>query len=302
MVKQDTSKTSMSKIASICFLLLFSSMVFGQLSDLAKIDYTYVPKGDTNVGYSRARALFNYPVKLKEDKYLFLGLNYSNIELSFDSSVDAFNTEVIQDFQLLDFIIAYTFKVNEDWRFGARFSPGYSSNLVKNISIEDVVFAADIVFINNKKNDENVTKPYQLILGISYSENRGIPFPIPFISYYRKFDPKWSFKIGIPKSNLQYHLSEKSRFKLVAELDGFTANIQNGLLVNENEIADMINMSIVIGGLRYEYKFSKNIELFCSAANIFFSNAELQDNKSKKIISVNKKNTFYLRTGIRFKL
>ena len=292
----------MKEKLSIYFLLLLTSMVYGQLSDLAKLEYTYIPKGGSNVGYDRIRGLFNYPIKITEDNYILLGLDYSNIDIIYDSSVTAFDTKEIDGFQILDINFGYTFKMNEDWRFGVRFTPGFSSNFVKDISFDDVVFSGDVVFINDKRKDINLAKPYRLILGVSYSENRGIPFPIPFISYFRRFRPNWSYNIGVPKSNIQYHLSEKSKFKLIAELDGFTANIQDGILVNENEIAHKINMSIIVGGLRYEYQLRKHVELYVNFANIFFSNAKLRDGKNKNVISVNKENTFYLKTGLRFKI
>lgn len=282
--------------------ILFTSISSSQLSDLAKIDYTLLPKGNSDVGYDRFRGLFNYPFKVNEGSFFLVGLDYSKIELSFDSGIDAFDIDAIEDFQLLDLNIGYTFKMNENWRFGARFSPGFSSNLVEKLSFEDAVFSGDIVFIKDKRHGANIEKPYQLILGVSYSGNRGIPFPLPFISYYRKFHPNWSYKLGIPKSNLQYHLSEKSRFKLVAELDGFTSNIQDGLLVNGDEIADKVNMSIIIGGLRYEYKFTDHLELYFNVSNILSSSATLKDRKNNSIISVNKNNTYYFRTGIRFKI
>lgn len=292
----------MGKKLPIWFVLFITSIAFGQISDLVKIEYTYIPKANTNVGYDRIRALFNYPIKLTNDNFFIVGLDYSNIDISFDSSINAFDTEAIEDVQLLDINLGYTFKMNKDWRFGARITPGFSSNLVKKMSFDDVVFSGDIIFIKDKKNDPNLSRPYRLILGISYSENRGIPYPIPFVSYYRKFRSKWSYNIGIPKSNLQYHLSDKSRFKLIARLDGFTANIQDGILINESDIAEKINMSIIVGGLSYEYHFSRHLQLFCNFANIFFTNAELRDRRSKSIISVNKDNTFYLRTGLRFKI
>ena len=284
------------------FLLLYGVLACGQLSDLARIEYTYLPKGDSNVGYHRVRGLFSYPVKIKEGNYLLLGLDYSNIELSFDSSIDAFDTQVIQDFQLLDINLGYTFRLNSDWRIGARFTPGFSSNLVKNISLEDAVFSTDLVFIKDKTRDTGTKKPFRLILGISYSENRGFSYPIPFVSYYRKFHPKWSYNLGIPRTNLQFHISRKSRVKLTAELDGFTANIQEPLLLEGDEIAERINLSLVVAGLRYEFKFGRNFELYCTLANVFFSNAELQDSKNRRVIGIDKNSTVYLRTGLRFKI
>lgn len=291
-----------NKLILVIFLILATSFAKAQLSDLAKIDYTRLPKGNSDVGYDRIRGLFNYPIKVREGSFFLIGLDYSKIELSFDNRITNFDIDAIEDFQLLDLNIGYTFKMNENWRFGARVSPGYSSNLVRELSLEDVVFSGDIVFIKDKRTDATVAKPYQLILGVSYSQNRGIPFPLPFISYYRKFHPNWSYKLGIPKTNLQYHLSEKSRFKLIAELDGFTSNIQGGLLVNEEQIADKTNMSIIIAGLRYEYKFTKNLELYLNASNVLSSRAQLKDRRNNTVTSVNKNNLYYFRTGIRFKI
>jgi len=293
---------SLKKIFSLLVLFHISTISYTQLSDLAKIDYTKLPKGTSDVGYDRLRGLFNYPIKVNDGSFFLIGLDYSKIELSFDNSVDAFDIDALEDFQLLDLNIGYTFKMNENWRFGARFTPGFSSNLVKELSFEDAVFSGDIVFIKDKKNDTDVKKSFQLILGVSYSGNRGIPFPIPFIIYYRKFHPNWSYKFGIPKSNLQYHLSKRSRFKLIAELDGFTSNIQGGLLVNGDKLAGKANMSIIIAGLRYEYKFTDHIELYFNIANILSSSAKLKDRKNNTVISVNKSNTYYLRSGIRFKI
>lgn len=283
-------------------ILSYTHPIAAQTSDLAAINFTGLPKGNSDVGYARLRGLFNYPIKIGQGKYAFVGLDYSKIELSFDKEITSFDIDAIEDFQLLDLNIGYTFKLNDNWRFATRFSPGVSSNLVKQLSFEDVVFSGDIVFIKDKRNDDGVSRPYRLMLGASYSGNRGFPFPLPFISYYRKFRPDWSFNIGVPKSNLQYHFSERNRLKLVAELDGFTSNIQDNILVNGNRFADKINMSLIISGLQYEFHVSEHLELFINTSYILSSSAALKDRKNKTILSVNDNNIYYLKTGIRFKI
>ncbi|WP_299186899.1 DUF6268 family outer membrane beta-barrel protein [uncultured Aquimarina sp.] len=289
------------------FLSVFISVISAltgsaQLSDLARIDYTLIPKGSSGIEYRRARVLFNYPIKVKKDTYLLLGLDYSNIDISFDEGITSFDTNEIIDFQLLDLNIGYTFKINETWRFGAVVTPGVSSNLSRgDLSFRDVVFSGDIVLIKDKSKDPTISKPYRLILGISYSENRGIPFPLPFISYYRKFHPKWSFNIGIPKTNLQYHISNQSRLKLFAQLDGFNANIQRDLIVNEIERADNVKMSLILSGLRYEYKFNNRLEFFINGAYLLSNSVQLRNDNSD-VITLNNDNKMYYRAGIRFKI
>ncbi|WP_139254273.1 DUF6268 family outer membrane beta-barrel protein [Cellulophaga fucicola] len=288
---------------SLLFVMLLCFVtVSAQISDFARVEYKLLPRGSSNFGYSRIRAAVNYPIELKNSNYLLLGLDYSNIEMSFDSDIVKFNTDIIQDFQMLEFNLAYIKKLKNDWRLGVRFTPGFSSNLGSKITFEDAVFAGDVVFINDKRDDTTIDKPYRLIVGVSYSQNRGISFPLPFISYYRKFHPKWSYNLGVPKSNLQYHISKKSRLKLVTELDGFTANIQEGLPVNnEEDLAKKINVSLILGGLRYEYKIKEHLEFFCNFSGVLMESAELRDKNNDKVSTVDKKNTVYFGTGLRIK-
>ena len=294
------------KLNTLKFFLiffLFSTVSLAQLSDLARLEYTVLPKGNSEIKYSRTRALFNYPIKLKkEDTYLLLGLDYSHIDLYMDDN-PSFDIKEVDGFQILDLNIAYTTPLRNDWRIGIRLTPGFSSNLTANdLNIEDIVFSGDVVFIKDKKNDPDVMKPWRLIIGVSYSGNRGIPFPLPFISYYRKFNPKWSFNIGIPKSNLQYHLSEIHRFKLYAELDGFTSNLQRGVVVDNAKVAESLIMSIIVGGLQYEYHITDHIELFARSSYIFSNSVNFRDENKDKIKGLDNSNSLYLRTGIRLKI
>jgi len=286
---------------SICFFVLTSG--YSQLSDIARIEYTNIPKDNSDAAYNRFRVLFNYPIKLKkEGSYLLIGLDYSNINLKIDENL-AFDRSELKDFHLIDLNIGYTKLLKNDWRIGVRVTPGLSSNLtVKDLGISDVVLSSDVVFIKDKTKDESISKPWRLIIGASYSENRGFSFPLPFISYYKKFTPKWSYNLGVPQTNLQYHFSEKSRFKIIARLDGFTANLQRGLPINDNEVAESINMSLILAGFRYEYKIAKHVEFFAQAEHTLSSRVRLRDEDKDGIIDLDSSNNFLLRTGVRLKI
>lgn len=296
----------MKIIKSICFIsiLFFTNISLAQLADIARLDYTFIPNDNSDIEYLRLRALFNYPVKLKkEGEYLLLGLDYSNIHLRFESDDLPFNKESIGDFKLFDINIGYTKPLKNDWRLGIRFKPGFSTNLIsKKLHFEDVVFSGDLVFIRDRKKNNLNKKPTRLILGVSFSENSGIPYPLPFISYYRKFHSKWSYNLGIPKMNLQYHQSDKNRVKAFVKLDGFTSNIKNGLLVSDTDIAESMNMSLILGGLKYEYHFLDHFEFFVLSSYIISNSVKLRDAKKDKIISLNNSNSIYLQTGIRLKI
>ena len=185
--------------------------------------------------------------------------------------------------------------------FSVRFQPGISTNLTaKNLNSNDLVFSGDVVFIKKFENDFD--KPSRLIVGLSYSQNRGYVFPLPFISYYKKFRPDWSYNLGIPKTNLQYHLSDKHRFKLFGQLDGFTSNIQNGALVNGTDTAEIINMSLINGGLQYEYHFTNHLQLDLRAAYNFSLNNKLKDGSNNTLFTIDNDSRSYFRAVLRFKI
>lgn len=285
----------------LCILLCCSMEAHAQLSDLARIDFTYIPNAKSNVEYSRFRALFNYPIKLKDDDtYLFLGLDYSNIHLRSEEEFP-FSTRDLNDFQLLDFSVSYTTPLRNNWRLGVVFQPGFSTNLVADaISIKDIVLSGTVVFI--KKGKVFNGKSQKLILGVTYAGNSGFNFPLPFINYYKKFQPDWSFSLGIPKTNLQYHFNKKHRLKAFAQLDGFTSNLQREVPVINGEEAGSINLSLIVSGLQYEYHFTKQLQLYARAAYILVTDNELRSDSREPIFSLDNEAKIYLRTGIRFKI
>ncbi|SHK40515.1 hypothetical protein SAMN04488007_2979 [Maribacter aquivivus] len=286
------------------FAILFftTSATQAQLSDLARLDFTFIPNKGSDVEYTRSRFLINYPVKLKkEGEYLLLGIDYSNIHLRFKRDELPFDRNLLNDFKLLDFTIGYTKPLKNGWRLGVRFQPGISTNLTaKSLNANDLVFSGDVVFIKNFETD--IDKPSRLIVGLSYSQNRGYVFPLPFISYYKKFSPDWSYNIGIPRTNLQYHLSENHRFKLFGQLDGFTSNIQNGALVNGTDTAEIINMSLINGGLQYEYHFTDHLQLDVRAAYNFSLNNKLKDGINNTLFTIDNDSRSYFRAVLRFKI
>lgn len=287
------------------FFLIFLGCSFitqAQLNDLARLDYTFIPNTESDVEYTRLRALFNFPIKLKgEEEFLLLGLDYSNIHLRFQQESLPFDRQNLNEFQLLDLIIGYTRPLKNDWRLGVRLKPGFSTNLTANeLSFEDAVISVDIVFIKERELENN--KKDRLILGITHAGNSGFNFPLPFVNYYRKFHSNWSYNIGIPKTNIQYHFSHKHRLKLYAELDGFTSNLQRGVTIINQKIAESINMSLILGGLQYQYHFAKHFELYFRASNIFSLRNKLRDENKNNIFTLDNQERLYFRTGIRFKI
>ncbi|MEM7297181.1 MAG: DUF6268 family outer membrane beta-barrel protein [Bacteroidota bacterium] len=272
-----------------------------QFLDLARVEYTLVPGDHSNFDYSRRRVLFNFPFRIHDEAYFFAGVDYSNIKLSFTEDIDSFDKDETDDFSLLDLNFTYTFQMNEDWRFAAQVSPGISSNLESGLEWNDLVFSSVVVFIKDKKMDKDVKKPFRIIIGAAFSGNGGVPFPIPFVSFYKKFHPKWSYNIGAPISNFQYHASEKVRLKLFATLDGFNANLQNSQQLSSGELANRIRLNMVLLGSRFEYKLSDHVESFLTVTRSVNPSIQLRQNRDR-LLTLRSGDVMHYRLGVRFKI
>lgn len=291
----------------LLFLLFFSSICFGQLTDLARVEYTYFPQEQSDNSFRRFRTFINVPIKLKEDTYLIPGVEYRNVNLKFKDETP-FNREDLDRFQSFSASLGYTQKLNKKWRIGARAGTTVTSNFsTGSASSNDFVYTGALYFINDNTKD-GLDKPWRLILGGRYDTESGRPFPLPFVNYYREFHPDWSFTLGVPKSNIKRYFGNDRKHILQSfvTLDGFYANIQDNVDVaipaGEFETAESISMTVALFGIGYEYCFTKHLVFYIYAGHTIINDIRLRDGDRDDVFTINDRNTFYGRSGIKFKI
>lgn len=290
-------------------LLIFVIMpvgVFAQTTDLARLEYTYIPQANSENSIGRFRTFVNFPIEMKrEGSYLIAGLEYRNIDFDIEDEVP-FETAGIERLQLFRTTLAYTFKMKKDWRFVGKVGFEVGSNFEDSqIRSEDIRFTGSLFFIKDTSG-EDVAKPSRFIIGLNYSTNAGRPFPIPLLNYYRKFKPNWSYSLGTPKTNIKHFLNKRNAIQGYLTLDGFFSNIQNNLAVPDanggTNIANNISMTMVLGGLGYEHYFTKNLLMYVYGGHTVFNEIRLRDSDLNNLYQINNDNTFYIRSGIKFKI
>jgi len=271
-----------------------------QLTDLARLEYSFIPSSKSEDQYTRLRALVNYPIKIKDKDYLIIGGEYNRIILNLDDNYP-FNTSELSRLHVIDFNLGYTFKVNENWRLGLKVNPRIASTLTNKLSSDDWFLNGGVFAIKDRTDATDIDKPYRLVLGLTYNTTVGVPYPLPFVSYYRRVNDKWSFTAGVPKSNLKYFFNEMSMLQVFTALDGYFANIQKPMLVNEQPV-DNISLSVVVGGLGYEYCFTKHLVAYSYIGYTFRLNNVLRNENREEVFKLNDLNAFYFRSGLKFKI
>ena len=290
-------------IILVCALLPLAT--YAQLTDLGRIEYTHFPQKDSDNSFRRFRILANLPIKLNDKgSYLVPGAEFRTVTFEHEDRI-ATNFDPLGNFKSYEISLGYTFKMNENWRFAAKVGTMFSSNFEnKKLLHDDLLYSGAIFFIKDRKNEE---KPWRLILGLRYSTTAGRPFPLPFINYYKKFNPSWSYGLGVPKTNLKYHFNEKNIIQSFVTLDGFFANIQNNRTISNSntgvqETADGFSMTIVLAGLGYEYYITDHLLFYTYAGYTVLNDIRLRDSNQKDVYTINNNNSIYFRGGLKFKL
>ena len=284
-------------VVCLCLVYQFSN---AQLTDIARLEYSFIPKSNSEDQYTRLRAILNYPIEIKEGNYLIVGGEYNRIILNLEDNYP-FDTSSLDNIHVIDFNIGYTFKLNDKKRLGFKFNPRIASTLTSALSSDDYFMNGGVFYINDRRKDETLKKPYRLILGLTYNATTGLPFPLPFVSYFREINKFWSFNAGIPKSNLKYIFNERNNLQAFVGLDGYLAHLQESVVIDGKSV-DHISLSVAIGGLGYEYCFTKHLVAYMYSGYTFRLNNVLRNKNRDEVFKLDDVNAFYLRTGIKFKI
>ncbi|MFD1063422.1 DUF6268 family outer membrane beta-barrel protein [Winogradskyella litorisediminis] len=280
--------------------LIGSCLSYAQLTDLARLEYSFIPSSKSEDTYTRLRLMLNYPIELKEDTYFVVGAEYNRIFINLNE-VYPFDREQLSALNIIDLNLGYTFKTSEYWRIGLKLNPRIASTLNHTITKDDLFLNGGVFAINDRTADPSAKKPHRWIYGLTYNTTAGVPIPLPFINYFRRINDKWSYSAGIPKSNLKYYFNESSIVQTYATLDGYFANLQRPITINGQQ-ADNISLSVAVAGLGYEYCFTEHLVAYLYSGYTFRLRNVLRNDDRDDVFQLNERNAFYLRTGIKFKI
>ncbi|MFC7358413.1 DUF6268 family outer membrane beta-barrel protein [Jejudonia soesokkakensis] len=299
--------TNLKYVLVVVTILMCSQHTYSQLTDLARIEYTYFPQDDSENTFKRFRVFANYPIQLSEDGYLVIGAEYRNVDLDLGDELPFIKDE-IQEFSNYAATIGYTNTMKNDWRYAFQGELRLASNFTDGIVSEDYILGGSVYFIKDRTGDEENApeKPWRLVLGLNYSTTAGRPFPLPFINYYREFATDWSFGLGVPKSNIKWEFVPNHELQGFVTLDGFFANIQEDLVVtqsnNDQDVGNNISMTTLLSGIGYSWEFIEHFEFYLYFGHTIINNIRIEDDKNNEVYTINDQNNFYGRTGIKLKI
>nr|WP_286943442.1 DUF6268 family outer membrane beta-barrel protein [Allomuricauda sp.] len=283
--------------------VLFCCILFGvlgraQSTDLLRIDYLRIPENNSGIGTSRYKVLLNVPIKLGNDDYFVIGGEYNRFEIDF-SRPQPFDAEQIDVLHVMDMNLGYITRWNDNWRLITIATPRLASNLLDGVVTKDFFINATATLWKERMDAEI---PFRLVLGLSYNSTTGLPFPLPLISYYRRFHPKWSYTLGIPRSNFKYHITDRHTLQLALLLDGYFINLQDDILLPDGRIGTRISLSTLVGAVGYQFNLSKMMSFYTLLGGSIEQEGKLRDNKRVDVFLLNREANLYLRGGFKISI
>lgn len=255
-----------------------------------------MPAGKSAVDMSRYRFLINVPIQTGFDKYFIVGAEYNFIDFQTDA-VLPFENEEIENLHVIDLNLGYLFKWNPNWRFVGIFSPRLASNFIGSLQTRDIKLNMTATFWKEKS---EVDKPFRLILGLSYNASSGLPIPLPLVSYYKRYHPKWSYAVGIPKSSFKFYPAEGHTIQTALFLDGFFVNSQNDLIIPDGGVGDAISQRALVGIVGYQYNLNKNFSFYTMFGHTIFRRSSIRDMRRNDVLEIDTNGSLYIRGGFKF--
>ena len=289
----------MNKIHDIKLCLLFiliSGFIYAQSTDLLRLESIFIPENGNGVETTRYRFLINVPIKLKNENFIVTGVEFNRFDFETDNRF-SFDTADLDRFYVLDLNLGYIAKWNEKWRLITLLTPRLASNFTEGgIVSGDYRINAAAAFLKEVK---DVDKPYRLVLGLSFNSNAGLPFPLPIINYYKRFHPKWSYTLGIPRMDFRYHISKKHTLQSVFLLDGYFAHIQDDINFSNGNLGDAISFSALLVGIEYQFNINKYASFYGLVGHSLLHNSVLRDDRRNEVFTFNNEGNTYIRAGFK---
>ena len=148
--------------------VLFALSAQAQSTDIARVEYMYIPFGNSDNAVGRFRALLQVPIPLDKElnKILVAGFEYRNVNIDIKDAVPAgFNIQDVSSLHRISGYVGYVWKYKENWRFGVKVGTRINSNIVGSLVTDDWIYTASVYAINDMK-EASTTKPYRCGKGI----------------------------------------------------------------------------------------------------------------------------------------
>lgn len=270
-----------------------------QTPDVFRVEYMLLPRNDSGAKLSRIKLVANVPIKVGDSSIVVVGSEYNRLSYDLQRDDIAINQEGLNYFHVVDINIGYVRRYGKDWRLIGVLTPRLASTLTNPLENGDFSINATIGGFRDRP---YLDKPTRLVLGIAYNSAVALRVPLPVVYFEKRFNPSWSYIIGVPKTGMKYHFKEKHIIQTEFILDGYFVNLQNSTALPDATFASSISSSAAVVTLGYSYNITKEMSFYGFFGHTIFQLGVLRDEERNDIFTLNDDSSFYMRAGFRIGL
>lgn len=129
----------------LIILILFTSFFTNtELRNLARLEYSFIPKNNSEDKYKRINALVNYPIEVKEDSYILFSCTINRVILNSKDEYP-FDKSLIKTLTVIGFNLICTYKMNKYRRI--------ASTLTEKRTEDNLFLNGGILFVIDRTNE-----------------------------------------------------------------------------------------------------------------------------------------------------
>jgi hypothetical protein len=244
-----------------------------------------ITKNETNMAISFFKNIDSNNKITNTLEYKRISINYNPESYFVKNSTESFNS-LENHFELLH-QINNTINLN----FEIKTIAGFESSL----GFSDITFLGGIS-IDYKLNEEN-----KFNLGVKRMTLFVKPEILPTFSFYHKFSPSLSIKLGFPNSSVSFSNNERNLFRLTNSFNGNFYNLDNQKIIDANNNASRISFSQMTSVLEYERNIDSNWYMNIRGGYDFNKKYIITDKSGETKSDLENKNGYIFNIGIKYK-
>lgn len=283
----------------LLFLLINTNKGYAQLQEGLSLSHSYFPK-DESIGIQKSEMGYLRSFRLNErGNSLLLGGHYTFSLFDFEKDKYAsVTTSELEEFHTFSLSAGYRISIGSDWSLLGLLMPYFSSTLNSGADLQGRDFGLDGILTFTKGGPASY-----LSLGLAYSSQSGLPFPIPIISYHNTINKTWNYTLGVPRFDLNVNVTSRSSFQSFVKLDGVMGNVRKSVIADNPGVKSQFAQYSIIGGIGYDFKVSNSVSFSVEGGYtlghfLFIQKYEIKI-PPKELYDFDPGNTLYLNAGLR---
>ncbi|PNW26552.1 DUF6268 family outer membrane beta-barrel protein [Formosa algae] len=279
----------------ILLVCIGTSVSYAQQVDGVYVNTEILPSFDVSTAIKLEAGIDLPVINTSKDK-LTIGGKVQNTSFNYVDEDVPFETDEIENFNAFSFRFNYQRSLSDSWALNVMGESQVSSNFGENeIKTDDLFFNA-LVTLEKYNAEKNSIWTF----GAAYDIKYGLYYPIPVISYTKRIDDAWAYKIGVPDTRVKWSFAKNHEVEGFATLNGFTGNVNDGVDVYKVEYSGTLRQTSVLLGLGYNFNFLKNFKATLNGGYSVYNSLQLQDYDNEEIYDFEIPNSFYLNVGVKY--